>query len=116
MLPASRIVHVAYAWSVNGTRELVSLRTGRPDSEAVRTCAGHFVHEECLYSSAISEYEILITNDTISLPSGEAALYPRIVARANNTAVTRETIEEFDLQYSGNTGGQFDVTRTTLAV
>ena len=110
----SRMVHTVYMHSVNGSNEFLFLSTGRPKPDLVRDCVGQFEYNECYYSSAIAQYDVRITNDTIQRLDYDAALHPRIIARANNTAVTDMTAEEHGLQNPIIAYGQ-TVTRTTLA-
>ena len=60
------------------------------------------------FMSAIGEYDVSITNNTITFPG---TVFPRIVALANNTALTSETITTYNLTAPGST----DFIWTTLA-
>jgi hypothetical protein len=64
-------------------RESINLVSGFAD---VEDCEGTLHWSACTLQSAIGEYEVRIENNAVSLES----LAPRIVAIANNTAVSHE--------------------------
>ena len=78
------------------------------DEAAARTCVGKTKETQCSYSSAIGEYRVQIQDGVVTFL--EPPSNPRIVAIANNTAVTEDTIRQHDLMYP--TGGWV---RTTLS-
>lgn len=110
------MIYEVNAWSVNGSAEYLVLQTAIPDDEIVETCTGHMIYTQCFYSSAIADYDVQIINNTIAPLEHDAALHPKIISRANNTALTDETIRKFGLLFDKEayTPGSTPVVRTTL--
>ena len=101
-------------WSpLNGTYEEVVFETDISDEEVTKTCAGHVNITKCYMRSAIGEYTIHISNDDI-ITFDEQPSYPRIVARANNTAMTQESQSQFGLCH--NQGGFCNSTLVGLSL
>ncbi len=73
-----------------GTPERLGISTRIVHSADATKCAANVNITNCLVVSAIGEYPVHIHNGIIGFP--EPPSYPRIVARANNTAVTSDTI------------------------
>lgn len=65
-----------------------------------KSCIGYLTIESCWYVSAIAEYGVVISDGAISFP--EPPSNPNIVAKANNTAITEETIKKHDLSLPEN--------------
>lgn len=84
----------------NGSSEVIKYETVISDSEVAKTCTGHVKTTECYLVSAIGEYEVEVTDGIITFT--EPPSYPRIVARANNTALTNETIVGLGLNSTMN--------------
>ena len=88
--------------------EQISISTEISDYAFSKTCTGHVNTTECWFASAIAEYPVRVVNGTVSLL--EAPVNPKIVARANNTSLTREIQE----QLSRGSGLNLSL-RTTLS-
>ncbi len=54
--------------------------------------AGYVNTTTCSMTSAIAEYPIMIKDQTITFPDPPS--YPKIIALANNTAMTNETMSQ----------------------
>lgn len=75
----------------NGTSETVELVTRISDSEVAETCSGHLQTVTCSLISAIAEYDVVITDGVLTFEKPPSS--PKIVAFANNTAITDQTID-----------------------
>ncbi|KAK5168607.1 uncharacterized protein LTR77_005916 [Saxophila tyrrhenica] len=79
----------------NGTTESFLYETTISDEDVARSCVGHVNTTSCYMVSAVGEYEVEITDGVVTF--AEPPSYPRIVARANNTALTDKTVADFQL-------------------
>lgn len=86
--------------SINGTVEKLKLSTKLSGDDVAKTCAGPVNQTDCILVSAIAAYDVIVTDRVITF--AEPPSNPRIITRANNTAVTEETISKFDLQKGSN--------------
>lgn len=77
-----------------GDTEILDLETRVGGDDFADACAGPLNKTNCYLQSAIAEYDIVITNGTLTLDN---AAHPRFVAWANNTAITNHTINIFNL-------------------
>ena len=66
------------------------------DEAVAKTCAGEFINTDCYLASAIAEYLVTIHDDTITLTGLPS--HPKIISRANNTAVTKHTVAKYGLR------------------
>ena len=94
-VPDTRLLFQTTLTSRYGARETLNLHTYISGDQIAKTCAGLVNSTHCYLRSAIAEYEVLITNETIILKD---PANPRFISWANNTAVTNETIDKFDLR------------------
>lgn len=78
-----------------GTTETLDFMTTVAGDEVAETCAGLINTTHCYLQSAIAEYEVVISNGTITLVD---PANPTWVAWANNTAITNKTIDAFNLR------------------
>lgn len=88
------IFNVAFT-PLNGTHEKLESSTTMGSQQVSQKCAGPLVTTNCYLVSAIAEYPVITKDAVISL--AEIPYSPRIVAYANNTAITDETIFEYGL-------------------
>ena len=98
VLPADRRLFGIVAWVEDGTTEHLALQTLLPDQAATDTCAGNVNKTTCYLVSAIGEYNVSVTDGVVKFH--EPPSYPKIISRANNTAITPDTIERFGLRYA----------------
>lgn len=97
----------------NGTTETFNFTTVVSDNEVAETCSGHVNTTTCIYTSGIAEYLVHVDtfDNTIKFP--EPPSNPKIVARANNTALTSKSVKEHGLRYDHGTVDQRE--KSTLA-
>ena len=95
--------------ALNGTTERLNYTTMISGSDVAETCAGQVNTTSCFLVSAIAEYDVTITEGVLTL---DAAAYPKIVATANNTAITEDTIEQLGLSHGS---GDKNYVKTTLS-
>lgn len=106
-LPPYYIIFGTGFQSLNGTTERIALTTILTGESITKTCAGKRNITTCYLVSAVAEYRVEIANGILHFV--EPPSYPRIIALANNTAITSETVERFGLIVNGTW------TRTTLS-
>jgi hypothetical protein len=99
--PTQRWLFATYLSSSYGTSETLDFQTYLTGNQVADTCAGTINSTHCYLRSAVAEYDVTVTNKTITLQN---AAEPRFVAWANNTAITNETISKFDLQVPQSPG------------
>ena len=80
----------------NGSTESLTYDTTISDESVARTCKGHVNATRCWLVSAIGEYNVEVLNGVVTLT--EPHSYPRIIARANNTALTSKKIDDNHLK------------------
>lgn len=80
----------------NGTVETLNLSTGITDDSVTHTCAGNLIKRNCNLVSAIAEYRIHVVDGVINFMDDLA--YPKIISKANNTALTRSSIKDNNLK------------------
>lgn len=96
--PEDRAVFALGFGSVNGTTtEGLLFSSTLSDESVTKSCVGNQNVTVCYLLSAIAEYDVVITNGTISFP--EPPSYPKIIEWANNTAINNETIAQYGLRY-----------------
>ena len=84
-----------YFKTLNGTVEAFAYETTLTDDNVAKTCVGNVNETTCSMLSATAEYDVIITDGIITFP--QAPSYPRIVSRANNTAITDATVKQYGL-------------------
>jgi hypothetical protein len=109
--PGDRVIFEVALRPVNGTPEMLNFQTRIGTPQVEQTCAGPVNTTSCFLVSAIADYPVIIDNGILSL--AEAPYSPKIVARANNTAITKKTVSEYGL--NNGYGGIFS-TLTGIAV
>lgn len=96
--PRERAVYVSNPFIANNLpteRETFALLTNISDTSVGKSCAGRVNSTICHLVSAIAEYPVTVTEDGAVTVADERALsYPKIVALANNTALTDEIISK----------------------
>jgi hypothetical protein len=95
--PSSRDVFQVGFNVFNGSSERLSFETRIATNQALvkhggTWCAGQVNTTSCNLTSSIAEYPIIIQNDIITF--AEPPSYPKIIATANNTAITAQTITQ----------------------
>lgn len=94
----------------NGTAETLNFTTEISDHTVAETCAGYVNTTWCSLVSAIGEYPVNINDGIITF--AERPSYPKIIARANNTAITDDTIRQYGLRTRDSVS---DDVKTTLS-
>ena len=84
-----------YLSSRFGETETLDLLVSLTGTEVAATCAGPINTTHYYLRSAIAEYDVLITNGTLTLTD---PANPRFISWANNTAITNATIKQFELR------------------
>ena len=92
--PEDRAIFQVELRTVNGTPEMLDFRTIIGTHEVERTCAGPVITTDCFLVSAIAEYSVIIDDGILTL--ADAPYSPKIMARANNTAITKKTVSRPD--------------------
>jgi hypothetical protein len=93
--PNSRRLYETSLTSKYGEKETLDFHTVFNGDKVARTCAGPVTSTHCYLRSAIAEYGVVITNETVTLKD---PANPAFVSWANNTAITKETIDKFGLR------------------
>ncbi|KAK5174063.1 uncharacterized protein LTR77_001143 [Saxophila tyrrhenica] len=101
-VPTNRTVFFVVPISVNNTiandvSENLILGTRISDNAVAETCAGNLNTTSCYLRSAVAEYPITVTDGTVTF--AEPPSNPKIIALAENAAITDRTIAEYDLHY-----------------
>ena len=91
--PRDKVVFEVALALVSGPVESLEFITQISGKQIEDTCAGTINRTSCYLVSAIAEYPIIIDSGVISFKG--AVNSPRIVARANNTAITKEIRDIF---------------------
>lgn len=91
--PRDKFIFLTSLGVNSGSRESLTLGTTIADSPGNDTCAAYVNKTICYLVSAVAEYPVLVENNTVRFT--EPQPYPKIVALANNTALTNETIKEY---------------------
>jgi hypothetical protein len=98
-----RVIFEVAFMAANGTPETLVLRARGGTQQVEQTCAGPVMIADCYLVSAIAEYPVIIDDSVLSLT--EAPHSPKLVAQANNTAITNKTVSKYGLNTQG--GGTY---------
>lgn len=90
--PMDRSVFFTSIAPIPGPRETIVLGTIIAESPGNSSCAAYVNRTTCKLVSAIAEYPVVIEDDKVRF--AEPQPYPKIIAFANNTAITNETIRK----------------------
>lgn len=96
-IPATRVLFDSVLTIIKGDVETLELRTYQSGDEVAETCAGPVKSTHCYLRSAIADYKVVVTNDSVALQDPGN---PEWVAWANNTALTEERISKHQLRES----------------
>ena len=107
--PRNRVIFDLNFLAENGSVESITFVSMRTDSAVAETCVGHLNTTTCTLVSAIGEYDVLVTNNSLSFLEPPSS--PTVIARANNTAITDETVNKYRLRANSDGLG----VRTTLS-
>lgn len=99
IVPPSRVLFGSALNSAKGTVETLDFHIDRSGDEVASTCAGPFHSTHCYLRSAIADYKVLVTNNTVAL---QDAANPSLVSWANNTELTESTISRYNLRKTPN--------------
>ena len=80
--------------------ERIVLYYGATDAAVSKSCVGHYIKSYCQFAPGIAEYDVRITNNTITFV--EPPSNPKMLQLANNTRITNETIIQENLRVNAN--------------
>jgi hypothetical protein len=94
-VPTTRKMFESSLTSKEGEMETLDFHTIFTGDEVAKTCAGRVNSTHCYLRSAIADYKVIVTDGTITLND---PANPTFISWANNTAITKETINQFSLR------------------
>ncbi|KAL9070886.1 MAG: hypothetical protein Q9157_005662 [Trypethelium eluteriae] len=80
--------------------ERIVLYYGATDAAVSKSCVGHYIKNYCQFAPGIAEYDVRISNNTITFV--EPPSNPKMLQLANNTRITNETIIQENLRVNAN--------------